>query len=316
MTARPANRISLRAELARVGLRWFVRHRSHHQAIAQARHSFSAMEMLVPRPPASTRTTSVDAGGVKGNWIATPSSRADRHVLYLHGGGYRLGGTATYRHFTWRIATAARAQLLAIDYRLAPEHPFPAALEDALSAFRWLRQRGAQTIVVMGDSAGGGLALALLLRLRDEGLLPPAAAVALSPWTDLALTGASLKRNAAADPMLNADDLPKFAADYLAGADPRNPYASPLYGDPTGLPPTLIHVGGDEILLDDAVRMAEKMRAAYCQVELQIWPRMPHVWHLLAPVLPEAKFAIAGIGDFVERMLAEQEAQRTSVAAQ
>jgi len=316
LTARPANRVSLRAELARVGLRWFVRQRSHHQAVAQARQSFRAMEMLIPRPPPSTRTTPVDAGGVKGNWIATPSSRADRHVLYLHGGGYRLGGTTTYRHFTWRIADAARAHLLAIDYRLAPEHPFPAALEDALSAFRWLRQRGAQTIIVIGDSAGGGLALALLLRLRDEGLLLPAAAVALSPWTDLALTGASLKRNAASDPMLNADDLPKFAADYLAGADPRNPYASPLYSDPTGLPPTLIHVGGDEILLDDAVRMAEKMRAAHCHVVLQIWPRMPHVWHLLAPVLPEAKFAIAGIGDFVERMLAEQQAQRASAAAQ
>ena len=316
MTARPASRISLRAELARVGLRWFVRHRSHHQAIAQARDSFRAMEMLVPRPPPNTRTTAVDAGGVSGKLIVTPSSRADRHVLYLHGGGYRLGATVTYRHFTWRIASATRAQLLAIDYRLAPEHPFPAALEDALSAFRWLRQSGAQTIVVMGHSAGGGLALALLLRLRDEGLSLPAAAVALSPWTDLALTGASLKRNAAADPMLNADDLPQFAADYLAGADPHNPYASPLYGDPTGLPPTLIHVGGDEILLDDAVRMAEKMRAAHCHVELQIWPRMPHVWHLLAPVLPEAKYAIAGIGDFVERMLAEQKPQRTSATAQ
>ncbi len=225
-------------------------------------------------------------------------------MLYLHGGGYRLGSPATYRHFTWRIATAARARLLVLDYRLAPEHPFPAALDDALAAYRWLAANAAGRHVVMGDSAGGGLALALLLRLRDAGLAPPDAAVVLSPWTDLALTGASLQTNAEADPMLNADDLPAFAADYLAGADPRNPYASPLYGDPTGLPPTLIHVGGDEILYDDAVRMAEKMRTAGCAVELRIWPRMPHVWHLLAPMLPEAKFAIADIGAFVERVLA------------
>ncbi len=302
MTVTPSSRASLRAEIARIGLRWFVRNRSHRQSIEQARESFRAMEQLIPRPPAGTRTIPVDAAGVPAEWVEPPAARADRRLLFLHGGGYRLGAPATYRHFTWRLATAARARLLAINYRLAPEHPFPAALEDALAAYRWMLASGAR-VLVAGDSAGGGLALALLLRLRDEGLPLPAAAVALSPWTDLALTGASLERNAAADPMLNADDMPKFAAEYLAGIDPHDPYASPLYGDPTGLPPTLIHVGGDEILRDDAVRMAEKMRAAYCHVELQIWPRMPHVWHLLAPVLPEAKSAIAGIGDFIDRML-------------
>jgi epsilon-lactone hydrolase len=315
LTVTPSGRASLRAEIARMGLRWFVRNRSHRQSIDEARESFRAMEMLIPRPPAGTRTTPVDAGGVPAEWVETPAARADRRLLFLHGGGYRLGAPATYRHFTWRLATAARARLLAIDYRLAPEHPFPAALEDALAAYRWMLAGGARMLIA-GDSAGGGLALALLLRLRDEGLPLPGAAVALSPWTDLALTGASLKRNAAADPMLNVDDMPKFAAEYLAGADPHDPYASPLYGDPTGLPPTLIHVGGDEILHDDAVRMAEKMRAAHCHVELQVWPRMPHVWHLLAPVLPEAKFAIAGIGDFIERMLQvpDTAAQRQAIA--
>jgi monoterpene epsilon-lactone hydrolase len=305
-----AGRASLRAELARVGLRWLVRRRSHDQSIDAARQAFQSIEALIPRPPADTRITPVDAGGVRAEWVVTPTASADRQVLYLHGGGYRLGSPATYRHFTWRIATATRARLLAIDYRLAPEHPLPAALDDALDAYCWLRKSGNGDITVMGDSAGGGLALALLLKLRDEGLPLPAAAVALSPWTDLALTGASLQSNAAADPMLNADDLPRFAADYLAGADACNPYASPLYGDPRGLPPTLIHVGGDEILHDDAVRMAERMRGADCQVELRIWPRMPHVWHLLAPVLPEAKFAIAAIGAFVERAL-QRRAQDT-----
>jgi epsilon-lactone hydrolase len=289
--------------LARLGLRWFVRQRSHGQAIEKARRSFRAMEFLIPRPPRGTQTTAVDAGGVKAEWVSVPASRADRGVLYLHGGGYRVGSPATYRHFTWRVAAAARARLLVVDYRLAPEHPFPAALNDALCAYRWLLAAGPRRLAIIGDSAGGGLALALLLKLRDDCLPLPAGAVALSPWTDLALTGASLTLNEASDCMLNADDLPELAADYLAGANPSNPYASPLYGDPAGLPPVLFHVGDDEILRDDAVRMAEKMQRAKCQAELQIWPGMPHVWHLLAPILPEARAAIAGIGKFVEKSM-------------
>jgi epsilon-lactone hydrolase len=300
---RRTRRASLRAELVRFVLRWLVRRRSHHQTIEQARHTFRAMEVLIPQPPRGTVTTPVDAGGVKAEWVITPNSCVDRNILYLHGGGYRVGAPSTYRHFTWRIATATRAHLLVIDYRLAPEHPFPAALEDAVSAYRWLLTAGARQIAVIGDSAGGGLAVAMLLKLQHDRLPLPAAVVALSPWTDLALKGASLISNAAADPMLNADDLPQFAADYLAGADPHNSYASPLYGNLTGLPPTLIHVGSDEILRDDAVRMADKMRHSGCPVELRIWPRMPHVWHLLAPVLPEARAAIAEIGIFVERIM-------------
>jgi acetyl esterase/lipase len=143
----------------------------------------------------------------------------------------------------------------------------------------------------------------LLLRLRDDGHELPAAAVVLSPWTDLALTGALLVRNAKADPMLIVSDARLFAASYLAGADPRHPYASPLYGNPAGLPPTLIHAGSDEILRDDAVRMTERMHAARCHVELELWPRMPHVWHLFAPVLPEANAALARAGAFVDRLL-------------
>jgi epsilon-lactone hydrolase len=156
----------------------------------------------------------------------------------------------------------------------------------------------------MGDSAGGGLVFSLMLRLRDQGSPLPAAAAALSPWTDLALTGPSLKLNAAADPMLSPDGPPLFVGDYLAGADPRAPYVSPLYGDPAGLPPTIIQVGSDEVLRDevlrdDAVRMADRMRAAGCMVELEIWPRMPHVWHAFVPLIPEARRAIERIGAFV-----------------
>lgn len=298
-----AGSVTLRARLVRLGARWFIKRRSRGLTLAESRAKFRDMERLVPYPARGTETLHIDAGGVPADHIRRPASLAGRYVLYLHGGGYRVGSPVTYRHFTWRIADAVQAHVLIIRYRLAPEHPFPAALDDAVAAYRWLLQQGAREIVVMGDSAGGGLTLALLMRLRDEGLALPHAAVAMSPWTDLALTGASLKENAAADPMLNAGDIPTAAADYLAGADPRNPYASPLYGDPTGLPPVLIQVGSDEVLRDDATRMAEKLRAANPQSELQVWPLMPHVWQAYTSVLPEARAAVADIGDFVRRIL-------------
>jgi len=265
------------------------------------------MESLTPKPPASTRTVAIVAGRVKAELATVPASKPGRQILYLHGGAYRAGAPSNYRHFTWRIAAATQAAVLIIDYRLAPEHPFPAALDDAVSAYRWLLASGgeAPNIVVMGDSAGGGLALAALLKSRDDGLPLPAACVVLSPWTDLALTGDSLRRNADADPMLNAVDLPRLADDYLAGANPRLPYASPLYGDLTGLPPVLIHVGTDEILLDDAVRLHERLRLAGSKAELEIWSRMPHVWHLFSPAIPEAQHAIDAIGSFVRRHMCD-----------
>jgi len=285
--------VSLRAELVRIGVRWFIKRR-RRPTVAAARRSIRAATRWIPRPPAGTEVRAVDAGGVPGECVATAASRLDRHVLFLHGGGYVTG------------SPAARAHVLAIDYRLAPEHPFPAALDDALAAYRWLVAGRAdpQRTAVVGDSAGGGLALALLLRLRDDGLVLPAAAVALSPWTDLALSGASLSLNAKSDPMLNVADARLFAGCYLADTDPRNPYASPLHGNPAGLPSTLIHVGSDEILHDDAVRMAENLRAAGCPVQIEVWPRMPHGWHLFAPVLPEARTAIARIGAFADQVLA------------
>jgi epsilon-lactone hydrolase len=295
--------MSMRRELVRLGARWFIKRSGPYSTIDEARRHFAGLEAYVPLPPANTKTTAVDVGGVKADRVVTPRSQPDRHVLYLHGGAYMNGSPLVYRHFTWRIASATRATVTVIDYRLAPEHPFPAALDDAVAAYRSLSAEGAGRMVVMGDSAGGGLALALLMKLRDDGIALPAAAVALSPWTDLAMSGASLKTNARADPMINVEDAAMFSKLYLAGADARTPYASPLYGDPAGLPPTLIHVGSDEILRDDAVRMAERMRDAGCRVELEVWRRMPHVWHLFAPVLPEASQAIARIASFVDRNL-------------
>jgi monoterpene epsilon-lactone hydrolase len=286
-----------------------LKHRTRRDAtVEQKRRRAAAAERFVPPPPPGTRTLAVDAGGVRAHRIATRASQPGRHVLFLHGGGFIAGSPALYRNLTWRIASAARARVLSVDYRLAPEHPFPAALDDAVAAYRWLLAEGAvpERMAVMGDSAGGGLALSLLLRLRDDGVPLPAAAAAVSPWTDLAMTGRSFTVNAGVDPLLSAEQARRFVHHYLAGTDPRSPYASPLYGEPGGLPPTIIQVGSDEVLRDDAVRMAERMRAAGCRVQLEIWPRMPHVWHLFAPVMPEAHRAIARIGEFVAEAMRPQ----------
>ncbi|MBI5265182.1 MAG: alpha/beta hydrolase [Bradyrhizobium sp.] len=294
--------MSLQAELLRFGIRIFLRRRAHQQFdLGKLRSAMRRMEKLVPAPPRRCQTVTLNVGDLVVHRVTTPESRNDRHVLYLHGGAYVSGSPRHYRHFTWRLADAFKAHIWLLGYRLAPEHPYPAALDDAEAVYDWLIGTTPEDrqLLMMGDSAGGGLTLGLLLKLRDDNKPLPKAAMALSPWTDLALTGASLRSNASTDPMLNADDLPELAQYYLAGADPRTPYASPLYGDTSGLPPVLIHVGGDEILLDDAVRMAQKLRRHNSQSKVEVWPRMPHVWHLFAPVLPEARQAIAAIAEFV-----------------
>src|SRR5213078_3276343 len=228
--------MSVRAELLRLALRLLKKwHSRKYVPIGTARRRLKRIESLVPRPPAGTQTTAIDAGGVSAVRVAVRQARSDRCVLYFHGGAYAIGTAKLLRDFTWRIGAAARACVLYFDYRLAPEHPFPAALEDAVTVYRWLlKEFEPGRIAFVGDSAGGGLLLGTLYKLREEGLALPAAAVAVSPWTDLALTGPSLKLNAAADPMLNVARLPGLASGYLGDADPRNHYASPLYGDACG----------------------------------------------------------------------------------
>jgi acetyl esterase/lipase len=298
--------MSLQAELIRVMLRVFVR-RGHHTAldVASQREHMRIYERWVPRPAARTETIERPLGAIPAVRVSRPETRPGHYILFLHGGAYFTGSPTLYRHIGWRFAGAARAQFIAIVYRLAPEHPFPAAVDDAFAAWRALLGEGANPghCAIMGDSAGGGLALALALRLRDSGIALPGALVAISPWTDLAMTGKSAQPSAA-DPMLHSDHLADLAALYLAGADPRQPYASPLYGDPRGLPPTLLQVGSDEVLRDDSVRMALKMREAGCKVSLEVWSRMPHVWHALAPMMPEAGRAIARVGGFVQQWTA------------
>ena len=243
----------------------------------------------------------VDAGGVPGEWITTPGVADERVIFYLHGGGYVLGSVNTHRELISRLSRAAGARVLAIDYRLAPESPFPAAVHDSVSAYRWLLSQGVEPgqIVVGGDSAGGGLTVAMLLALRDaEGPLP-AAGVCISPWTDMECAGESLLKSVEGEGMIALDGILRMAKVYLRGADARTPLASPIYADLTGLPPLLIQVGGAEELLSDATRLAERAEAAGVDVTLESWEDMFHVWHSFATMLPEAQQAIERIGEFV-----------------
>jgi acetyl esterase/lipase len=235
------------------------------------------------------------------DWLATPGADADRAVLYLHGGAYVLGSALAYREMTSRIGRAAAARTLVLDYRLAPEHPFPAAVEDAVAAYNFILAQKIKpsNIAIVGDSAGGGLTLATLLSLRDTGVPLPACAVCISPWIDLECTGGTMETKAAVDPICTRESLLGEAALYLAGGNPRNPLASPLYADLKDLPPLLIQVGTEETLLDDAIRLDAHAKSASVTVTLEVFEDMPHVWHVFASYLPEAQQAIDQIGQFV-----------------
>lgn len=226
-------------------------------------------------------------------------------LLWLHGGGFVGGAVDDIDVACAGLARRAGVGVISLGYRLAPEHPFPAAVDDAVAAYRWLLGRGTNPAVlaVAGDSAGGGLALASLVALRDAGEPMPAAAVVLSPWTDLALTGESLRTRAAVDVMIKPAGMAETARTYLAGQDPRHPYASPLYADVHGLPPVLIHVGDAEVILDDSTRFAARARDHGVDVTLEVWDEMPHVWHAFAGLLPEADQAIDRIGCWLTKRI-------------
>jgi monoterpene epsilon-lactone hydrolase len=261
----------------------------------------AGMERISERVPADVICEKVSAGGVDAEWISAPGASADRVILYLHGGGYVVGSINTHRAMISRIARASNARALAIDYRLAPEHPFPAAVDDTIAAYRWLLAQGYKPgrIVIAGDSAGGGLAIVALLAIRDAGLPMPACAVPISPWTDLEGTGESVRTRAARDVMVTQENLAHSAKQYYGTHDPKDPLVSPVHANFRGLPPMLIHVGDAEILLDDATRVAASAKAAGVDVELEVWDDMPHVWHVFAKILPEGQQAIDKIGKFV-----------------
>jgi epsilon-lactone hydrolase len=260
-----------------------------------------AMEKAAFRLDADVKAEPASANGVPAEWLTAPGADTGRNVLYLHGGGYTIGSIKTHRCLGGWISRAAQARVLIIDYRLAPEHPCPAAVEDAVAAYRFMLDGGAKPsrAVVAGDSAGGGLTVAALLAIRDAGLPIPGAAVCLSPWVDMEGTGESMKTKAAVDPMVGSGNLGDMAAAYLAGQDPRTPLASPLYGDLKGLPPMLIQVGTAEVLLDDSSRLAERARAAGVDVTYEPWENMIHVWQIFVPMLDESKQAVARIGEFI-----------------
>ncbi len=248
----------------------------------------------------------VSAGGVDGEWISPANAPQDKAIFYFHGGGFRIGSVASHRELIAQIAVASGCRALAINYRLAPEHRFPAALDDALAAYDWMLDRGLEpaNIAFAGDSAGGNLVLAAMLALRERKLPPPGAGVLMSPWTDLAATGASYMTRAEADPIHQRPMILALAKNYLGDqGDPRDPLASPLRADLKGLPPLLIQVGDRETVLDDSTIFADKARAAGVEVDLEVWDGMIHVFQMFGAELPEAGQAIASIARFLDRNL-------------
>jgi epsilon-lactone hydrolase len=243
----------------------------------------------------------VTANGVRAEWSSTPSATDDAALLYLHGGGYVIGSLDSHRHLVAEAGRAAGCWALALDYRLAPEHPFPAAVEDAVAGYRYLLGRGLKPdrIALAGDSAGGGLVVAAMVAIRDAGLPQPGCGWCISPWVDMEASGETMTSRSAADPMVQKAGILDMARLYLNGADSRSPLASPIYANLNGLAPLLIQVGAAETLLDDALALAKAAGAADVYVDLQIWPEMVHVWHLFHPELKTGMRAIDSGGAFV-----------------
>jgi epsilon-lactone hydrolase len=290
-------------DLAIARIRAVYRGWNRDTSVAQMRSDWDA---AFGGSTAPVRCERVSAGGVDGEWISPADAPEDKAILYFHGGGFRVGSVASHRDLIAQIALTSGCRVLAINYRLAPEHRFPAALDDALAAYSWMLDRALKSgnVAFAGDSAGGNLVLAAMLVLRERRLPLPVSAVLMSPWTDLAATGVSYVSRAEADPIHQRPMILALAKHYLGGqGDPCDPLVSPLYADLAGLPPLLIQVGDRETALDDSVMLAEKARAAGVEVNLEVWDRMIHVFQMFGAELPEAHRAIASIAGFLDRHL-------------
>lgn len=257
--------------------------------------------------PKGARFVQVEAGGVPSEWMEMPRVARDRVFLLLHGGGYVSGSSRTHRRMAANLSRATHMRVLVPNYSLAPEHPFPAGVKDALRAYGWLLEQGltADRVVVGGDSAGGGLALSMLLALREGGAALPRAAVLLAPWTDLTVSSPSYRRHRQFDPIITPEGLREAAAMYAGARDPSDPMVSPLFADLAGLPPLLIHAATDEAMVDDSRRLAERAKASGVDVTCELFPGMWHVFHAAGTEIPEARLAIDQIGDYVRSLYAE-----------
>ena len=271
------------------------------EGLVELRQMYDGLGGMFPTADDVT-LTSATVGGVPGEWSQAPGVDANRVVLYLHGGGYVIGSILSHRHLASELGRAAGTRTLAIDYRLAPEHPFPAAVDDALAAYKALLDQGIKPkhIAIAGDSAGGGLTVATLLAAKQAGLPQPACGFCISPWVDMESLGASITGKAGEDPMVQGQALLAWAGLYLAGKDARTPLAAPIHGDLTGLAPLLIQVGSAETLLDDSIQLAGVAGAAEVPVRLEVWPEMIHVWHFFHPILSDARTALADAGAFIK----------------
>jgi acetyl esterase/lipase len=300
------HKLSLRDRVVMLGLRIMLATQPKLSFGPAGRPAFDALMCQVPAAK-GVRYEPADVGGIPGWWCRPESASADAAILYLHGGAYIVGTASAFRNFAGQIAARAGAPAFVPDYRLAPENPFPAAIDDAQAAYQGLEAMGIDNIALMGDSAGGGLALALLQIASKSVRSRAVCAVLLSPLTDLAVTGASIHNRAHADPLLTPDMAAEIVPLYLNGHDPRDPRASPLYGDFAGLPPVLVHVGEDEILLDDSRRCAENMEAAGSEVELHIWEGMIHVFPSIA-FLRASRSALDHVGTYLRLTLEARDA--------
>jgi acetyl esterase/lipase len=279
-----------------------ARTRPENPTIEELRAGFAALAKHYP-PAADALFERVDVSGVPAEWVSIKRGKQQPVILYFHGGGYCIGSAGTHRDLVSRLCRVAGGRALSVDYRLAPENPHPAAVQDGVAAYRWLRKQGvlAKSIVVAGDSAGGGLTLATLLALRNGGDDLPAAGICISPVTDLAKEGESMRTKVELDPMVNPKSSTRYAQWYIGGADPKTPLGSPLYADLDGLPPLLILVGTSEVLFDDSTRFAKKAKEAGVNCELEVWEEMVHIWPFFAAELPEGRQAIDRIGSFIKK---------------
>ena len=273
-------------------------------SIAQRRAAMDAFGEMGSLPPGCLHEP-VTAAGVKGERVVPTGAIEGRAMLYLHGGGYVAGSPRSHRPMVARLADKARASAIVADYRMGPEHPCPAAIEDAVAVYRWMLEGGTEPerIVIAGDSAGGGLTLATALALKDQGLPQPAGLLMISPWVDLTQSHATYRTKAEHDPMITEQGLTSSAGAYLGGLDGRDPRASPVFGDLADLAPMLIQVGSEEALLGDSLMLAERAGHARVAVRLEVWPEMIHVWHAFGGQLGAARRAIAVAGAWMDERL-------------